>query len=211
MAQSGAGIAAAQNREAVLVAHNAAAANADSQLQTLLRSAHDTKTQYSRRLDAIEAAINEAVARQSTLGLDTPAGARQFQQFLMAKHAQIMAVLADAQRSDAEQSAQMTALAAQYKTSLGDDDWFYGEGPEYHPVDPGGAAAGPNAGPRVPDSVIRPTSFSTSSGGWDEPAEPWRIGQGFEEDEFGHFHPPVLPVDPGGAAAGGGGGGRAPV
>jgi hypothetical protein len=47
--------------------------------------------------------------------------------------------------------------------------------------------------------------------GWDEPAEPWKIGGDMEPDEFGHFQP-VLPVHPGGGAAGGGtGGGTAPV
>lgn len=122
VAESGAGIGAAQSREEVLVTRNAATSNADAQLQAVLRGAHETAAQYSRRLTAIERAIDEAVARQSSLALDTPAGARQFQQFLAGKHAQIMAVVADAQRSDTEQSAQMTVLAAQYKTSTGWDD-----------------------------------------------------------------------------------------
>lgn len=211
MTQSGTGITAAQNREAVLVARNAATSSADTQLQTVLSGAHETAAQYSHRLDAIERAIDEAVSRQSAMALDTPGGARQFQQFLAAKHAQIMAVIADAQRTDNEQSTQMTALAAHYKTSLGsDDDWFYGDGPEFHPIDPGGAAAGPNAGPRVPDSLIHPTSFSTSTGWDDDPLDEAEqlAPPGWSMDHHGNWSPPVIPID-GGAA--GGGGGRAPV
>ncbi|MBP1823043.1 hypothetical protein [Mycobacterium sp. OAE908] len=49
------------------------------------------------------------------------------------------------------------------------------------------------------------------SDGWDDPREPFRITGDMEEDEFGHFHAPYVPLDPGGAAGGGSGAGRAPV
>jgi hypothetical protein len=68
---------------------------------------------------------------------------------------------------------------------------------------PGGASAG----------SVRPVNFNgfkESVGGWDDPAEPWTISPGMEQDEFGHFQPPVVPVIPGGAP-GGGGGGAAPI
>jgi len=48
------------------------------------------------------------------------------------------------------------------------------------------------------------------SDGWDDSREPFRITGDMEEDEFGHFHTPYVPLDPGGAA-GGSGAGRAPV
>jgi hypothetical protein len=53
--------------------------------------------------------------------------------------------------------------------------------------------------------------FMEVSDGWDDPAEPFRITPDMEEDEFGHFHAPFVPLDPGGAAGGGSGAGRAPV
>jgi hypothetical protein len=49
------------------------------------------------------------------------------------------------------------------------------------------------------------------SDGWDDPREPFRITPDMEEDEFGHFHAPYVPLDPGGAAGGGSGTDRAPV
>jgi hypothetical protein len=49
------------------------------------------------------------------------------------------------------------------------------------------------------------------SDGWDDPREPFRITPDMEEDEFGHFHAPYVPLDPGGAAGGSSGTGRAPV
>ena len=49
------------------------------------------------------------------------------------------------------------------------------------------------------------------SDGWDDPRGPFRITPDMEEDEFGHFHAPYVPLNPGGAASGGSGAGRAPV
>ena len=46
--------------------------------------------------------------------------------------------------------------------------------------------------------------------GWDDPAEPWKIGEGFVQDHYGAFVPPIQ-INPGGGAAGGGSGGTAPV
>lgn len=48
------------------------------------------------------------------------------------------------------------------------------------------------------------------SDGWDDPAGPWRIGEDFWEDEYGHFQPPIH-INPTGGAASGGGCGRPPV
>lgn len=72
------------------------------------------------------------------------------------------------------------------------------------PATAGGGAVGGNPGPAGARRV------QMVSDGWDDPAEPWRIGEGFVEDEFGHFVPPIQ-INPGGGAAGGGSGGTAPV
>lgn len=114
MSESGAGIAAAQQREEILASRNTTAAGADTQLQTLLRTAHATADRYAQRLDTIEKAINEAVARQASMALNTAAGARQFQQFLAAKHSEILTVLDDAQQSNSELQTQIQALSGHY-------------------------------------------------------------------------------------------------
>lgn len=114
MAESGEGIAEAQQREEILAGRNTTAAGADAQLQTLLRTAHTTAAQYAQRLDGIDKAVNEAVARQASMALDTAAGARQFQQFLAAKHREILAVLDDAQQSNSELQTQVQALSGHY-------------------------------------------------------------------------------------------------
>ena len=112
--QAGAGVAAAKHREAVLAGRFTTVAGADSQLQTVLRDGHEVVMQYGRRLDAIKRAIDNAVARQGSLALDTPAGAREFQRFLSARHKEILDVVTDAQRSDAAQQAQVDALTTHY-------------------------------------------------------------------------------------------------
>lgn len=114
MEESGAGVSAAQHREAILAAHNRTSAGADAQLQTLLRRAHAESVHHTRRLDVIERSIDEAVARQSSLALDTPAGARQFQHFLLQKHREILAVVDDARSSDAQLQSQVQALSTGY-------------------------------------------------------------------------------------------------
>jgi hypothetical protein len=53
------------------------------------------------------------------------------------------------------------------------------------------------------------TDVVPASDGWDDPAEPWTISPGMEQDEFGHFHTPVVPILPGAAAPGSSGGGSA--
>lgn len=73
------------------------------------------------------------------------------------------------------------------------------------PATAGGSALGGNPGSGGTGGI------QMVSDGWDDPAEPWRIGEDFVEDQYGHFVPPIQ-IDPGGgAAAGGGGAGRAPV
>lgn len=105
---------AAQRREAVLAAQNRSSAGADTQLQTLLRRAHEASVQNLGRLDVIERSVDEAVARQSSLALDTPAGARQFQQFLLQKHREILAVVDDARSADSALESQVQGLSQGY-------------------------------------------------------------------------------------------------
>jgi hypothetical protein len=148
--------------------------------------------------------------------------------------AKTSAGVAQLEAQDAENAARIQAVGLSSS-----EDWFEGDGPEYNPVDPGGAAVGPKmdgmgavpgslmkapegagVGPKmqgmgaVPDSLIQATSFKTSMGdGWDDSAvtEAEQIAPpGWSQDYHGNWTPP-LQIDPGGAAAGGSGAGRAPV
>jgi hypothetical protein len=116
--------------------------------------------------------------------------------------------VAQLQANDESNAAQIEAVG-----HSADDDWFYGEGPQYQAVDPGGAATGPSRegmGP-VPHSIVEATGFKTSLGdGWDnETEEEMDAPPGWSMDHHGNWSPPVLPVDGGGAM--GGGSGRAPI
>lgn len=113
MAQSGESIDAAQQREAVLAGRNATAAGTDVALQSLLTKAHQTATDLTGRLDRIEDALNEGVARQASV-VKTSLGARQFQRFLADKHRQILQVMDDARQSGSELHGQMQALSSGY-------------------------------------------------------------------------------------------------
>lgn len=112
--ESGEGITAAQEREAVLASRNGATAEADAQLRELLGSAHRTAARCAQRLDAIERSIDEAVTRQSAKAFDTATEAREFQRFLADKHREILSVLDDAQRGDSTLQDRAKSLTDRY-------------------------------------------------------------------------------------------------
>lgn len=97
----------------VLAGRNATAAGADGQLQSLLSQAHQTATALSERLNGIESALNEGVARHAST-IKTPVGARQFQRFLVDKQRQILQVMDDARQSGSQLKGQMQAVGAGY-------------------------------------------------------------------------------------------------
>lgn len=76
---------AARAREHDLVQRLATAVEVDRAFAETLQAACRKAVWGRRRLDAIAGEIDDAVARQGLLRLDTPAGARQFQAFLAAK------------------------------------------------------------------------------------------------------------------------------
>ncbi|MGV0624330.1 DUF4226 domain-containing protein [Mycolicibacter minnesotensis] len=84
---------AARARERNLGRRLATAAEVDRVLAETLGAACRKAAWGHRRLDALEAEIDEAVARQGMLALDTPAGARQFQAFLATKTRDIQQVV----------------------------------------------------------------------------------------------------------------------
>ncbi|MEB3031114.1 DUF4226 domain-containing protein [[Mycobacterium] nativiensis] len=87
---------AARARETALAARSRASAGADRVLTAAVDDAAAHARAGRRRLDAIGAEIRDALADGSTLALDTPSGARQFQLFLAAKTRDIRRVVGDA-------------------------------------------------------------------------------------------------------------------
>jgi Domain of unknown function (DUF4226) len=117
--QVGQSIGAIGERQAALARQHAAAADADRALAEALASAHAATVEGVRRLDAIGAEIDRAVANQTAIGLDTSMGAREFQRFLIAKQREILAVVAEAHELDAAKKALLEKLTAHYTTSTG--------------------------------------------------------------------------------------------
>jgi Domain of unknown function (DUF4226) len=117
--QAGQSIGAIGERQAALSRQHRAAADADRALEEALASAHAATVEGLRRLDAIAAEIDRAVANQAAIGLDTAMGAREFQKFLIAKQREILAVVSDAHELDTAKKALLQTLTAHYTPSAG--------------------------------------------------------------------------------------------
>jgi hypothetical protein len=117
--QAGRSIGAIAEGQAALSTQHAAAADADHALAEALASAHAATVEGVRRLDAIAAEIDHAVANRTAIGLDTSVGAREFQKFLIAKQREIQAVVSEAHGLDAAKRAVLEKLMAHYTTSAG--------------------------------------------------------------------------------------------
>jgi hypothetical protein len=117
--QTGRSIGAITEGQVALSRQHGAAADADRALTEALASAHAATVAGVRRLDAIAAEIDRAVANQTAIGLDTAVGAREFQRFLVAKQREIVAVVSDARELADAKKKVLEKLAAQYTTSTG--------------------------------------------------------------------------------------------
>ncbi|WP_409427843.1 DUF4226 domain-containing protein [Mycobacterium sp. SMC-11] len=111
--QSGAFAEAARAREEQLVQRLATSVELDRSFEGILRGAHQNNLQSRARLDTLEAEIRQSAA--SWPGLDTPAGARQFQAYLTGKTREIHRIVADAAADSQQRAAQVQALTGQYR------------------------------------------------------------------------------------------------
>ena len=102
----------------MLATRLANAAAADRAFQTILQQAVQNNARSLQRLDAIEAEIRESAANWP--GLDTPAGARQFQQFLTGKTREIHQVVSAASADSRHRATQVQALTSHYRLGTGD-------------------------------------------------------------------------------------------
>lgn len=118
--QSGPSMAAVRAMTAALSARRDTAADADRVLVDAVRGAHAATVAARRRLDAIGAEIDDCVRHQAAFAVDTPLGAHEFQRVLLAKHRELIAIAAEAQRDDAAKRALLESLRAQYSTTPGE-------------------------------------------------------------------------------------------
>jgi Domain of unknown function (DUF4226) len=115
--QGGRSIEAIGETQTALAKQHTAAAEADRALTDALASAHAATVEGVRRLDAIAAEIDHAVANQAAMGLDTSMGAREFQKFLIAKQREIRAVVAEAHEVNVAKKALLQQLTEHYTGS----------------------------------------------------------------------------------------------
>lgn len=106
---------AAEVTRAALAARYEAVVAADQVLAAAVTDAHNLTVEALGRLDAIGVEIENAVAQQHLLALDTSAGAREFQRFLLDKHHDIIAVLTEATAYADTKVLGLQALTDQYR------------------------------------------------------------------------------------------------
>jgi hypothetical protein len=109
--QQGRAARAMKTAEAALARQLSATAEFDRQIIEALRHAHKTTLEGRRRLDDLETEIAGAA---QAWDLGTAAGAREFQRFLIAKLAEIVRVVEEANDDDMSKQALAIALTALY-------------------------------------------------------------------------------------------------
>ncbi|MEB3020112.1 DUF4226 domain-containing protein [[Mycobacterium] crassicus] len=105
--------------EAALGQQLSATAAFDRQVLEALRHVHQTTLEGRRRLDSLE---TEIVGAAQAWDLNTAAGAREFQRFLVAKLGEIIRVVEEANDDDASKQALATALTSLYADRNGRED-----------------------------------------------------------------------------------------
>ncbi len=101
--------------EAALAQQNTASSQLDMQVIAAILNAHRETVQGGEALTALQRDIEAAVETRSDL--DTPAGARDFQRFLIGKLRDIRAVVLDARLDATSKSALMAAWTSLYEAS----------------------------------------------------------------------------------------------
>jgi uncharacterized protein DUF4226 len=104
-----------RDAEAALAHQNSATALLDLHVITAVLNAHQETTEGGQALDTLRHDIEAAVRTRADL--DTPAGARDFQRFLVGKLRDIRAVVASASLDDTSKSALMAAWTSLYNSA----------------------------------------------------------------------------------------------
>jgi hypothetical protein len=118
--------------ETSLAQQNSVSAQIDLQVITAVLNAHTTHAAGRAALDGLQDDIEAAVANRTDL--DTPAGARAFQRYLIGKLRDIKAVVETAGLDDTSKASLAAALAALYASTTTDSADEHA--PEQKPVAP---------------------------------------------------------------------------
>lgn len=111
----GAAAQAIREAETALARQSSLTAQVDLQVVTAVLTAHAAQADGAAKLDALQREIEAAVT--SRTDLDTPAGARSFQQYLIEKIRDIRAVVDDAALDATSKASLAAALASLYASS----------------------------------------------------------------------------------------------
>lgn len=153
--------------EAALARQNSASSQLDLQVISAILNAHLKTVEGAGALTTLQQETEAAVRTRSDL--DTPAGARDFQRFLIGKLRDIRGVVAEANLDDTSKSALMAAWTSLYEASKGGSD-----GPFERPPPPAATPAGgtsqrpPGAAGGGSDPLL--DSLSADDQGLDTPA-----------------------------------------
>jgi Domain of unknown function (DUF4226) len=115
--QEGAAAEAIADAEAALAHQNSASSQLDLQVVSAIMNAHLKTVEGREALTKLQRETEAAVQTRSDL--DTPAGARDFQRFLIGKLKDIRSVVANASLDDTSKSALMAAWTSLYDASKG--------------------------------------------------------------------------------------------
>jgi hypothetical protein len=128
-----------RNAEVALAHQNSTTAQVDLQVVTAVLNAHQKTTAGAQALNRLQRDIEGALATRSDL--DTPAGARDFQRYLIGKLRDIRAVVAGASLDDTSNSALMAAWTSLYNSTQPDAE---ATDDQRRPVGPEPAASAPH-------------------------------------------------------------------
>ncbi|OBI89950.1 DUF4226 domain-containing protein [Mycobacterium asiaticum] len=130
--------------ETALAHQNSATSQLDLQVISAILNAHLTNTEGRDALTKLQQELESAVAVRTDL--DTPAGARDFQRYLIGKLRDIREVVATASLDDTSKSALMAAWTSLYNASKSGSVTAAASGdprPAPTPVQPASSAGGP--------------------------------------------------------------------
>jgi hypothetical protein len=151
--QQGEAAKAIADAEAALAHQNSASSQLDLQVISAILNAHLKTVEGSEALSRLQQETETAVRTRSDL--DTPAGARDFQRFLISKLRDIRAVVANASLDDTSKSTLMAAWTSLYDSSKNEAALPGQRGPA--PAVPGNPpAAGPSQHAAAPDAAEDP-------------------------------------------------------
>ncbi len=168
--------------EAALAHQNSASSQLDMQVITAILNAHLKAVEGREALTRLQRETEAAVLTRSDL--DTPAGARDFQRFLIGKLKDIRAVVLNASLDDTSKSALMAAWTSLYDASK--------NGPDERPP-----AAAPSADRTTQSPVDDPALEPLPDSMWaDDPGAPAGDLLGSAPADGAPAPPPAMPTAP---------------